>query len=210
MIGNMIGSWRGGNTAEGVEAVEAVEGVKVNTLDHMDDLGTLDTLGVMHFDPAMGATILPPMLRDRALLGVWIGLVAAAATAGTLVGFGWSRGGPLQALNTVAHIVMGSRAFYVREAHAVVTSVAVLVHAASLAAWGVLFSLAMGRFRSAPVSILALLFTALVALVDFVVLPERFSPGFETVLTRAEVIVVYAVMAAAMALGGKASGTVID
>ena len=55
------------------------------------------------------------MLRNRVLRGVWIGLVAAAATAGALVGFGWVRGYPLQPLNTVAHILLGTRAFYVRE-----------------------------------------------------------------------------------------------
>ncbi len=139
------------------------------------------------------------MLRDRLLLGVWIGIVAAAATAGTLIGFGWTRGLPLHPLNTVAHIVIGSRAFYVREAHAFVTPLAVIVHAASVAAWGALFSLALGRLR-VPVPVAAFVFTALVAVVDFALLPERFSPGFETVLTRTEVIVVYLVMAAAMTL----------
>lgn len=153
----------------------------------------------MHFDPTLGATIVPPMLRDRLLLGVWIGIVAAAATAGTLIGFGWTRGSPLHPLNTVAHIVIGSRAFYVREAHAFVTPLAVIVHAASIAAWGALFSLALGRFR-APLAVAAFVFTAVVAVVDLAVLPERFSPGFETVLTRTEVIVVYLVMAAAMTL----------
>ena len=173
--------------------------VKGIPLDIVDTLDTLHTFDVMHFDPTLGATILPPMLRDRLLVGVWIGLVAAAATAGTLIGFGWTRGSPLHPLNTVAHIVIGSRAFYVREAHAFVTPLAVVVHAASIAAWGALFSVALGRLRG-PVPVAAFVFTALVAVVDLAVLPERFSPGFENVLTRTEVIVVYLVMAAAMAL----------
>ena len=168
-------------------------------LDTLDTLDILDTFDVMHFDPTLGPTILPPMLRDRLLLGVWVGIVAAAATAGTLIGFGWTRGSPLHPLNTVAHIVIGSRAFYLREAHALVTPLAVIVHAASLAGWGALFSLALGRFR-APVPVAAFVFTALVAIVDFALLPERFSPGFETVLTQTEVIVVYLVMAVAMTL----------
>lgn len=140
------------------------------------------------------------MLRDRLLLGVWIGLVAAAATAGALVGFGWVRGAPVQPLNTVAHLLVGSRAFYVLDVHPVVTSVGVLVHVVSLVAWGMLFSLALGRAHGAWAWAIAFVFAGMVAVVDFVVLPERFSPGFETVLTRGEAVVIYGVMAVAMAV----------
>jgi hypothetical protein len=140
------------------------------------------------------------MLRDRLLLGVWIGLVAAAATAGALVGFGWARGAPLQPLNTVAHLLIGSRAFYVTGAQPVVTSAGILVHIVSIVAWGVLFSLAIGRMRGARVWAAALVFAGIVALIDFALLPARFAPGFETLLTRGELIVVYGVMAGAMAV----------
>jgi hypothetical protein len=140
------------------------------------------------------------MLRDRLLLGVWIGLVAAAATAGALVGFGWARGAPLQPLNAVAHVLVGSRAYYVSGVHPLVTSAGTLVHVASLVAWGMLFSLVLGRARGARAWGIAFAFAAVVAVIDFVVLPERLSPGFETVLTRGEVGVVYGVMAVAMAV----------
>jgi hypothetical protein len=140
------------------------------------------------------------MLRDRLLLGVWIGLVAAAATAGALVGFGWARGAPLHPLNTVAHVLVGSRAFYVLEAHHVVTPAGMLVHVVSLAAWGMLFSLVLGRARGARAWAVAFVFAAVVAIIDFVLLPQRFSPGFEATLTRGEVVIVYGVMAAAMAV----------
>ncbi|HJU66610.1 MAG TPA: hypothetical protein VJ650_00080 [Gemmatimonadaceae bacterium] len=140
------------------------------------------------------------MLRDRVLRGVWIGLVAAAATAGALVGFGWVRGFPLQPLNTIAHILVGSRAFYVREAHPLITPLGLLVHALSLVVWGALFSLGMGYRRSSWLWVGAVVFAVAVAAIDFLVLPARLSPGFETVLTRGEIIVIYAVMAAAMGM----------
>ena len=140
------------------------------------------------------------MLRDRLLRGVWIGLVAAAATAGALVGFGLVRGYPLQPLNTVAHVLLGSRAFYVREAHPLITPVGLLVHTFSLITWGALFSLAIGRRRGAWLWVGAVLFAVVAAAIDFLVLPARFSPGFETVLTRGEIIVIYALLAAAVAL----------
>jgi hypothetical protein len=140
------------------------------------------------------------MLRDRWMLGVWIGLVAAAATAGALVGFGWARGAPLQPLNAVAHVLVGSRAFYVRGVHPLVTPAGMLVHIVSLVAWGMLFSLASGRARGAAAWVMAFVFATLVAVIDFVVLPERLSPGFETMLSTGEVIAVYGVMGAAMGL----------
>ncbi len=140
------------------------------------------------------------MLRDRLLRGVWIGLVAAAATAGALVGFGWVRGSPVQPLNTIAHVLVGSRAFYVREAHPLVTPVGILVHALSLILWGMLFSLAVGRRRGAWLWVGAVLFAVAVAAIDFLVLPARLSPGFEAVVTRGEIIVIYALMAAAMGI----------
>jgi hypothetical protein len=140
------------------------------------------------------------MLRDRLLHGVWIGLVAAAATAGALIGFGWARGAPLQPLNTVAHVLVGSRAFYVRGAHALVTPAAILVHVVSLVVWGTLLSLALGRARGARAWAIAFVFAAVVAVMDFVVLPGRLSPGFEAALSTGEVIVVYGVMTVAMGL----------
>jgi hypothetical protein len=140
------------------------------------------------------------MLRDRLLRGVWIGLVAAAATAGALVGFGWVRGLPLQPLNTIAHVLLGSRAFYVREAHPLITPAGILVHALSLIVWGALFSLGTGHRRGVWLWVGAVVFAIAVAAFDFLILPARLSPGFETVLTRGEIIVVYAVMAATMGM----------
>jgi hypothetical protein len=139
------------------------------------------------------------MLRDRLLLGVWIGLIAAAATAGALVGFGWVRGTPVQPLNTVAHIVVGSRAFHVRNVDPVVTTMGVAVHVLSIVVWGLLFSLALARARGVRLWATALVFAAIVAVFDFVVVPDRLSPGFDAMLTRGELIVLYGVMAVAMA-----------
>ncbi len=145
------------------------------------------------------------MLRDRVLHGIWIGLVAAAATAGALVGFGTAREAPVQPLNAIAHVIVGSRAFYVQNAHLLVTTVAVLVHLVAMAGFGVAFAWAFGRWRGTRLWIAAIGFATLVAVVDFVILPERFSPGFESVLTRGEVVVVYALLALAVALAAPRS-----
>jgi hypothetical protein len=46
-------------------------------------------------------------------------------------------------------------------------------------------------------------FAAAVAAFDFLLLPSRLAPGFETVLTRGEVVMVYAVLAAAIAVAAE-------
>jgi hypothetical protein len=139
------------------------------------------------------------MLRDRLLLGVWIGLIAAAATAGALVGFGWVRGTPVQPLNTLAHMVVGSRAFHVRSVDPLVTTMGMAVHVLSLVIWGLLFSLALAHARGIRLWATALVFAALVAVVDFIVVPDRLSPGFDAMLTRGELIVLYGLLAIALA-----------
>lgn len=140
------------------------------------------------------------MLRERLLHGIRIGLVAAAATAGALVGFGWVRGMPVQPLNAIAHALVGSRALYIQNAHLLVTPAGVLVHVIGLVLWGIAFAWAFGRWRGARLWVATAAFVALVAFVDFILLPDRLSPGFESVLTRSEIIVVYAVLAIALAL----------
>ena len=145
------------------------------------------------------------MLRDRVQHGVWIGLVAAAATAGALVGFGTARDAPVQPLNAIAHVIVGSRAFYVQSAHLLITTVAMLVHLTAMALCGVAFAWTFGRWRGARLWVAAVGFAALIALLDFVILPERLSPGFESVLTRGEVVVVYALLALAFALAASRS-----
>jgi uncharacterized membrane protein YhhN len=64
----------------------------------------------------------------------------------------------------------------------------------------VLFSLVAGQRRGLWLWVGTVVFAIAVAAIDFLVLPARLSPGFETVLTRGEIIVVYAVMAAAMGM----------
>ena len=60
--------------------------------------------------------------------GVRCGVVAAAATAGVLLGFGIARGAAMRPLNSVAHILIGSRAYYMVGLDWFVTPLALLTH----------------------------------------------------------------------------------
>ena len=141
------------------------------------------------------------MLRERLRQGIGAGLIAAAATAGVLVGFGLARREPLRALNAVAHMVVGTRAYYVSGFHAIVTPLAIAVHVASVVLWGILFAALAGRLRGARLTVAAAGLAALAFLIDYRVVPDRLRPGFESALSAHELAALYAVLAAALALG---------
>ncbi|HXT46997.1 MAG TPA: hypothetical protein VN717_00075, partial [Gemmatimonadaceae bacterium] len=59
----------------------------------------------------MRGVFLSRVSANRIREGIGIGIIAGAATAGALMGFGHARGATLQPLNAVAHMYAGSRAF---------------------------------------------------------------------------------------------------
>lgn len=129
------------------------------------------------------------------------GIIAAAATAGTLLGLGRARGAPFGLLNDAAHILLGERARIVETAHAQITSLAMLVHVVSLLIWGVLFALLAGSARGWRLALTAALFASAILAIDTLLLPPALRPGFETAMTLPELVLLYAVMAGALAFG---------
>jgi hypothetical protein len=139
--------------------------------------------------------------RERVGRGLVAGVVAAGATAGTLLGLGRARGAAFALLNDAAHILIGSRALSVDTFSAQVTGLAMLVHLASLLLWGVLFALLAGGLRGWRLAIAAVLFAGGALALDVLVLPPSLRPGFETAMTAGELALLYAVLAAALAIG---------
>ncbi|HUO51845.1 MAG TPA: hypothetical protein VMT93_04960 [Gemmatimonadaceae bacterium] len=131
--------------------------------------------------------------------GMRSGLVAAAATAGVLIGLGSAHGAALRPLNSVAHILIGSRAYYMEGADLLVTPLALLTHTASVMLWGVLLALATGRLTGPRLYGAALVFAGLTWIVDFRIVPDRLRPGFESGLSPVEVSLVYIVLAVSLA-----------
>jgi hypothetical protein len=129
------------------------------------------------------------------------GTIAAAATAGVLLGLGRARGAAFGLLNDAAHILVGDRARVVDGAHATITTVAMLVHVVSLLMWGVLFALLGATLRGWRLALAAVLFAASILAIDTLLLPSSLRPGFETAMTATELVLLYAIMALALALG---------
>jgi hypothetical protein len=65
----------------------------------------------------------------------------------------------------------------------------------------IIFAYLAGRWRGIGLMFAALIYSGLVLVVDLIALPARFSPGFETILSRPELGAVYCVLALALAAG---------
>lgn len=144
---------------------------------------------------------LKPVLRERVERGLVAGGIAAAATGGALLGLGRARGATVTLLNDAAHIFIGERARLVESPHLLVTSLAMLVHLGSLLLWGVLFTLAAASLRGWRLALAAIAFAGAMLAADVLLLPESLRPGFETAMTLPELILLYAIVAASLAVG---------
>ncbi|HEU4643373.1 MAG TPA: hypothetical protein VFS44_13035 [Gemmatimonadaceae bacterium] len=133
--------------------------------------------------------------------GMRAGVVAAAATLGTLLGFGWVRGAALRPLNSIAHMLFGTRAFVMEGFDFAVTTAALLVHILSILVWAVIFALLAGRLRGWRLLVSAIVFAGIAWITDHYLVPAMLTPGFERLLSPAEVGTLYFVLALSLAAG---------
>jgi hypothetical protein len=149
----------------------------------------------------MRGGFLSRVIVNRLREGTGIGIVAAAATAGTLMGFGHARGATLQPLNAVAHMYAGSRAVMITGFQPDVTLGAIAIHLLSMIIWGLVLAYAARGLRGVPRALAPVGVAVLAYLLDRFVAPERLRPGFAELLSAGEVIFVYVVLGAALAAG---------
>lgn len=138
-----------------------------------------------------------PWIRD----GLRAGTIAAAATAGALIALGRAHGAAFRPLNSVAHIVVGSRAYYMEGVHWLITPLAIVVHLASILLWGLLFSRFARTLDGGRLYLAALAFAAATWVIDYKLVPDRLRPGFESGLSGVEVAMVYLVLGVFLAWG---------
>jgi hypothetical protein len=136
-------------------------------------------------------------LRD----GIGIGIIAGAATAGALMGFGHARGATLQPLNAVAHMYAGSRAFVTTGFQPGITLGAITIHLLSTIVWGVILAYVASTLRGWARTLAPLAVGLFAYLADRFLAPNALRPGFEELLSSGETIFVYVVLAIALALG---------
>jgi hypothetical protein len=158
----------------------------------------------------MRVAFLSRVSENRVRDGIGFGVIAGAATAGALMGFGHARGATLQPLNAIAHMFAGSRAFMTTGFQPAITGGALVLHFLSTIIWGVLLAYIAAPLTGwaraiAPVSV------GIVAyLVDRFVAPNGLRPGFEQLLSSGETTFIYVVLAAALAAGLWASTRIVS
>ena len=116
------------------------------------------------------------------------------------------RASPWAPLDAVSHIAWGDRAYARDEPDVRHTLVGALLNACAVAGWSALHGLVVGRpLRLRHAIPLALASGAAVAatayVVDFKVVPKRFTPGFDWTLPRRRLRTLYVLLAASLAAG---------
>jgi hypothetical protein len=137
-------------------------------------------------------------------------MLAGAPSVGALALRGRAEAGSSAApLNAVTHWLFGPRALHVDQADLRHTALGAVVHMASSFFWAAFYDRWVCR-REPPPSTQALVsgavaITALAAVTDFKLVPERLTPGFEHRLSKRSLVLTYALFAAGLALGGIAA-----
>jgi hypothetical protein len=112
------------------------------------------------------------------------------------------------ALNAPSHIVWGDEALRADHADLKHTAVGQALHHASAFFWGALFeALQARRSRRGTGGVLvdAAVTTAVAAVVDLAVVPDRLTPGFEKRLSGRSLALVYGGVGVGLVLGGLAA-----
>ena len=144
----------------------------------------------------------------------WTGLLARAAVSGTAASVASTVAlglvaraegkAPLQPLNATSHWLNGDGAGAFEGADLVHTGVGYATHHAATIFWALFFEgWTAGRPALSPASVAggALALSAIAAAVDYGPTPKRFTPGWELVLSKRSMAVVYGAMAAGLAAG---------
>ena len=111
--------------------------------------------------------------------------------------------GALQPINATSHWLNGPQAAARRSADVRHTVIGYATHHAATIFWAVFFEWWIARRRPAGVALArdAVILSAIAAAVDYGPTPKRFTPGWELVLTKRGMAVVYAAMAAGLVIG---------
>ncbi len=141
-------------------------------------------------------------VRDGAVRSQIIALSAAASVA--LVGK-IENGDGVTPLNNVSHIAWGDDGFDQGELSVKYTGSALALNQVSVASWALLHEWLFGKARDEGkwgVSLAGGVLVSVIAyIVDFVLAPDRYKPGFERLLSSRGLLAVYVLLALALGWG---------
>ena len=140
------------------------------------------------------------MLRERVRRGLSAGIIAAAATAGAVAGFGVRRGAPAEPFTNAGRLFLGIAATEDGTRQLGAFAVGVLLHVGSALAWSVAFALLAARLRGARLLVAALLFAGAVYVLRER-LPELLRVGHGGRAFPPQLVVLHVVLGLALAAG---------
>ncbi|SAK95915.1 hypothetical protein AWB81_05332 [Caballeronia arationis] len=140
-------------------------------------------------------------LRMTLTRAVWSGGAAGLASAlAAAAGAKRSRCTPYAALNAVTHCLWQDAALREDAVSVRYTGLGASIHLGSAVFWGVLFEALCGRdARAGKVAAAAATTAAVAYVVDYHVVPDRLTPGFEVHLSRQALGLTYLALAAGFA-----------
>jgi hypothetical protein len=133
--------------------------------------------------------------------GILTGALAAAATAGALLGFGLQQGTPARPFNALAGLILGDRAGGIWGFHPVVTVAGVLVHVAVTLGWALLFARLARGMRGLRLAAAALVAALAALAVDAFLAGRVLGVDVSDVLAPAQVVALHFVLGVALAVG---------
>ena len=133
--------------------------------------------------------------------GIATGVIAAAATAGALAGFGLGGDGPTAPFRTLGRLALGvtENAGGAAQSAALVAGLA--LHGAVAVVWGVLFVFIAGRLRGARLAGAAVLFALFVYALDSGLLPPLLRLGHGARAFPSQSALLHFVLASALVAG---------
>ena len=142
------------------------------------------------------------------------GSYASVTSSVALAALARSEGaGALQPVNATSHWLNGETAASFRKLDLRHTAFGYATHHAATVFWAVFFERGLARRRVVtPRTIVqdALIISAVAAAVDYGATPERFTPGWEFVLSKGAMAATYLAMAAGLAAGSFAAGEAVQ
>ncbi|VVB45672.1 hypothetical protein RHAL1_01891 [Beijerinckiaceae bacterium RH AL1] len=147
------------------------------------------------------------MIRALLRRSLVTGLAGAATSTAALTVVAKLEGrGAVQPLNATSHWLHGDRAARQRQADLARTGVGLGTHVAATIFWASLFETWMldrPARDASEVAARAAVVAGLAAVVDYTVTPRRFTPGWELVLSKRSMALVYAAMAVGFAASSR-------
>ena len=145
--------------------------------------------------------LLSPVLTPRMRAGLQVGLIAAAATAGALAGFGLGRDGPLDPFRVLGRLTLGVTQNAGPTAQSAATAAGIGLHVVLAGLWGLLFVLVAGGARGVRLAGAAVLFALFVYALDLGLLPPVLRLGHGARAFPSQSVLLHLVLAAALGLG---------